>query len=107
MAISIGDAVLKLGVDTRGFDKSLQNSQRQVQSAMQKMQKSLMIAGAAFTAVGAAGLKLVDSARKINAQLGVTALNLKVTIKTMRDLALATTNVTFPLDELVRFVEHY
>lgn len=59
-----------------------------------------MIAGAAFTAVGAAGLKMVDSAKEMNAQLGVTALNLGVSSGRMRELALETTNVTFPLKEV-------
>lgn len=101
MAIKVGDAVLKITGDTKDLDRALQNSQNKVQSAMQKMQKSLRITGIAFTALGAAGLKMVDSARKMNAQLGVTALNLGVTTKEMRDLALETTNVTFPLKEVL------
>lgn len=101
MAISIGDALLKLGVDSKGLDKGMKNAETNVKTASQKMQKSLMIAGAAFTAVGVAGLKLVDSARKMNAQLGVIALNLGITTKEMRNLALETTNVTFPLKEVI------
>lgn len=67
----------------------------------QKVQKGLRVAGAAFTAVGVAGLAIVQSTKKMNAQLGVTALNLGVTTKEMRDLTLATTNVTFPIDEVI------
>jgi len=65
-----------------------------------KVQKGLKIAGAAFTAVGAAGLAMIQSTKAINAHLGVTALNLGITVKEMRDLTLATTNVTFPIDEV-------
>lgn len=68
----------------------------------QKVQKNLRIAGAALTALGAAGLKFVDTARKMNAQLAVTALNLNITTGEMRDLTLATANVTFPLDEVAK-----
>lgn len=66
-----------------------------------QVQKGMKIMGAAFTGVGAAGLAVIQSTKKINAQLGVTALNLGVTTKEMRDLTLATTNVTFPIDEVV------
>lgn len=66
----------------------------------QKVQKGMRVMGMAFTAVGAAGLAIIQSTKKINAQLGVTALNLGVTTKEMRDLTLATTNVTFPIDEV-------
>lgn len=72
-----------------------------VKSRTEQVQKGMKIMGAAFTAVGAAGLALVASSKKINAQLGVTALNLDVTTKEMRDLTLATTNVTFPIAEVV------
>ncbi len=101
MAISIGDAVLKITGDTKDLDKSLTDAERRTKEASEKMKKYLMLAGAAFTAVGVAGLKLVDSARKMNAQLGVTALNLGITTKEMRGLALETTNVTFPLEEVI------
>jgi len=94
MAISVGDAVLKLGVDTKDLDRGMKG----VGATFQKHQA---VIGAAFTAIGAAGLKLVDSARKMNAQLGVSALNLGVTAEEMRELALDTTNVTFPLEEVI------
>jgi hypothetical protein len=62
----------------------------------------MKVMGAAFTAVGAAGLKMVDSARELNAQFGQTAITMGVSTKEMRDLALATTNVTFPLDSVAK-----
>ncbi|MBA7576483.1 hypothetical protein ES708_18324 [subsurface metagenome] len=66
-----------------------------------KVEKGMKIMGAAFTAVGVAGLAIIQTTKKINAQLGVTAINLGVTTKEMRDLTLATTNVTFPINEVV------
>jgi len=65
-----------------------------------KVQKGMRVMGAAFTAVGVAGLAIISSTKKINAQLGVTALNLGVTTKEMRDLTLAVTNVTFAISEV-------
>lgn len=87
---------------------SLQGTQQvsqelsRLEKNVQKVQKGLKIGGAAFTAMGAAGLAVVQSTKKINAQLGVTALGLGVTVKEMRELTLATTNVTFPIDEVTK-----
>lgn len=84
-----------------GADKvnqQLSETERQAQ----KVQKGLRIAGAALTALGAAGLKFVDTARKTNAQLAVTALNLDITTEEMRNLTLETANVTFAIDEVVK-----
>ncbi len=66
----------------------------------QKLQKGLKVAGAAFTAMGVAGLAVIQTTKKINAQLSVTALNLGITKEEMRALTLAVTNVTFPIDEV-------
>lgn len=86
-------------IGLKGSDKVNQNLSKLEQNA-QKLSKGLKIAGAAFTAVGAAGLVMIQSTKVINAQLGVTALNLGVTTKRMRELTLATTNVTFPIKEV-------
>jgi len=83
-----------------GADKVNQQLSKTEQQA-QKVQKGLRIAGAALTALGAAGLKFVDTARKTNAQLAVTALNLDITTEEMRNLTLETANVTFAIDEVV------
>lgn len=105
MAISLGDALLKMGVDKSDFDRSIQEAESNVKSAMDKIQTSLKVAGAAFTTIGAAGLKFVSDARTMNASLGQTALTLGVTTKDMRDLALATTDVTFPLKSVTATFE--
>jgi TP901 family phage tail tape measure protein len=88
-------------VSLDGADK-VNKSLSGMEKHAQKVQKGLKVMGAAFTAVGAAGLAIVQSTKKINAQLGVTALNLGVTTKEMRDLTLATTNVTFPIEEVTK-----
>ena len=83
------------GLDKTGSQlKSLEQKTQQVQKAMKMM-------GAAFTAVGAAGLAMVAQTKRINAMLSVTAVSLGVTTKEMRELTLATTNVTFPIEEVV------
>ena len=102
MAISAGDCVLNIGADTKDMDQALSGMAGKVKSSMEKVQASLRIGGAAFTAVGAAGLKMVDMSKEMNAQLGMTAKNLGITTKEMRGLALEVTNVTFPLDEVIQ-----
>lgn len=97
MAITIGDVLLKLGVEKGDFDQAMKEAQLTVVDTAKKMNDSLKVIGGAFTAVGAAGLKMVADARQLNAELGQTALTLGVTTKEMRDLALKTTDVTFPL----------
>lgn len=97
MSISIGDAVLKMGLDKADFDNSMKSMDEHIKSSMEKLQSGLRIGGVAFTALGAAGLKMASDARQINAQLGQTALTIGSTTKEMRDLTLAITNVTFPI----------
>ena len=64
--------------------------------------KGLKVAGAAFTATGAAGLGLIQSTSKMNASLGTIGVTLGKSAKEMRNLALDTTNVTFPLDSVTK-----
>lgn len=82
--------------------------QAQVEEGLKKtkeqtkqVQDALKLLGAAFTAVGAAGIAMVSSARKLNSELGQTAITLGVSTQDMRDLALETTNVTFGLESVV------
>jgi hypothetical protein len=80
----------------------MREAERQINTSIQKMQGNLRIAGGAFLAVGAAGIKVTSDARQMNAALGQTALTVGVSTKAMRDLALATTDVTFPLDSVIK-----
>lgn len=86
-------------VGLKGTDKVKQELSSVEQRAA-KVSKGMKIVGAAFTAVGAAGLVLVQKTKKINASLSVTAKTVGATTKEMRDLTLETTNVTFPIDEV-------
>lgn len=70
---------------------------------MSKKVKSHALAiGAAMTGVGAAGLKLTDDSRKLTAGLNVTALTLGTNTDALRSLALETTNVSFPMEEVTK-----
>jgi len=55
----------------------------------------IRMVGIAFTAAGAAGLKMVADARKVNAQLGQTAITIGSTTAELRGMVLAITDVTF------------
>ena len=70
-------------------------------SAMKTLADNSKAIGAGMTAAGGAVVLLTDSAKKTNAALGVTGLQLGKTSDEMRDLALETTNITFPLDDVV------
>jgi len=91
MSDQLAKLVVVIGANTKQFEDS-----------MQKMQQRMKIAGAAMTAIGAAGLKLVDSARKINAQLGSTAITIGATTKEMRGMVLEISNVTFGIESVTK-----
>ena len=57
--------------------------------------------GAGMMAAGGAIVMFTDSAKKTNAALGVTGLQIGATKEEMRELALATTDAGFPLEEVV------
>jgi len=69
-------------------------------SATERIGKIGMAAGAAMTAIGGAFSAIIASSKGMNAALGVTAMQLGVTQEELRNLALETTNVTFPLEEV-------
>lgn len=81
---------------TQGVNNQLSNMERNAE----RLKKGMRVMGAAFTAVGVAGLAIIDKTKKINAELGVTAHGLGITTEEMRNLTLATTNVTFPIKEV-------
>lgn len=70
-------------------------------SAMSTLKDQSMAVGTAMTAAGGAIVLLTDSAKKTNAALGVTGLQIGATKEEMRDLALATTDAGFPLQSVV------
>ncbi len=101
MAITVGDAVMKLGLDSTQFDQSMSTLQTKVTSGFQKLQQNIVPISAGMAAIGAVGLKMADTARQMNAQLGQTGLTMGKTTAEMRKLALETTNVTFPLKSVL------
>lgn len=87
-------------ITVKGLDKT-KSELTGLEKKTQQVQKGMKVMGAAFTAVGAAGLALIQSSKKMNAELGVVALKLNTSTKEMRDLALEATNVTFNLKEVI------
>lgn len=69
-------------------------------SAGERARKIGKVAGAAMTGIGIGMIALTDSAKKTNATIRQTALQLGTTTEEMRELTLATTNVTFPISEV-------
>jgi len=87
MKSTLGEDTQKASGEVKKFEKDILSSSKQV--------------GAAFTAIGGAALLLADNSRKLNADLGQTALQLGLTADEMRTLALETTSITFPLQDTV------
>jgi len=101
MAINVGDAVVKLGLDKTQFNQGMNQVATETEKSAKRMQNGMRIAAVAITAVGVAGLKLVADAKKLNAQLGQIALTTGSTTAEMRDLALELSNVTFRLNSVL------
>jgi len=100
--VNVFELVGKLTLD--GADK-IDGELQKVTSTAEKLQKGLKIAGTAFTAIGVAGLAMISSTKKINAELGQTALTLGISTKEMRNLALSITDVTFPIDSVTKTLD--
>ncbi|MDV2988576.1 MAG: phage tail tape measure protein [Dehalogenimonas sp.] len=102
--MNVGEILVKLGVDSSGLDADMKTAtdtmSNSVSSAVKGMSDQLKAAGAAFTAVGVAGLSTISSSKEMNAQLGATGITINKTAAEMRDLALGITNVTFPLESV-------
>jgi len=130
MALTIGDALLKLGVDTSNLTKGMENAvrgfksslakigaevkdtarvneeyTRNIEAGWKKIMEPVKAVGVAFTAIGAAGLKFSADARILNSVLAQTAITLGTTTGDMRQLALSITNVSTPLEEVVATFE--
>ena len=105
----LGSLFWKLGIKStvpqdvqkaEGQIGKLDDTSKKSEKSMASMAGAMTAAGAVAVGLGASIVMLTDSAKKTNAELGVTALQLGVSIEEMRGLALATTNVTFPLKEV-------
>jgi len=96
---SLGDIFWRLGVRST-VDKDMKAAEGSIGGYKQKLLDNSVAIGGGMTAAGAAIVGLTDKSKKTNAALGVTGLQIGATTEEMRDLALSTTNVTFPLGEV-------
>jgi len=94
MSNEIAKLFVTIGADVSGFGKGVKS-----------MQQQLKVVGAAMTAAGAAGLKLVDSARQINSKLATTAITVGSTTDELRGLLLETADVTFGIESVAATFE--
>ena len=97
---SLGKLFIEIGADTSGLDKGLDGAEGKVSGFGDKLKASGVAVGAGMTAAGVGIMALTDSSMKTNAALSVTALQIGATTEEMRNLALETANVTFPLEEV-------
>ena len=97
---SLGKLFVEIGADTSALDAGIDGAEKQVKGLGSKLAGSGKVIGAGMTVAGAGLMVLTDSSMKTNAALGVTAIQLGATKEEMRDLALETANVTFPLEEV-------
>ncbi len=74
-------------------------------ATLEKYKTQLRAVGMAMTGVGIGGLKLTDDARKLNAQLGMTAITMGTSTDAMRDMAMSTADASFPLKEVTATFE--
>jgi len=91
---------LKTGLSEAGGE--LDKTESKFSSFSATLKEHGVAIGAAMTGAGVAILALTDSAVKTNAALGTTGLQLGVSTEEMRKLALSTTNVTFPIENVTK-----
>ncbi|MDD4986930.1 MAG: phage tail tape measure protein, partial [Dehalococcoidales bacterium] len=91
MSSEIGKLFVTIGSDISGFQKGWNTVQGRLKGI-----------GAGMTAAGAAGLKMIDSAREINSQLAQVALTVGSTTGELRNMVMETANVTFGIDSVTK-----
>jgi hypothetical protein len=97
---SLGELFVKVSADTSELEKGMKKAESGITGLGAAFQKHGKAIGAAMTVVGVGLTALTDSSMKTNAALGTTALQLGISTKEMRALAIETANVTFPLSEV-------
>jgi methyl-accepting chemotaxis protein len=105
MAFDKNDMWFTVGIDTSGLNQGLNNIVKDVQDSVKKMQTNFRALGVAMMAVGGAGLAMVESARALNTQLSMTAQTVGVSANKMKQMALAVTDVSFPLKDVTATFE--
>ena len=98
-----------IGTDLSGLKTGLSQASGELDKSQSKFGKFSatikqhgMAIGAAMTGAGVAIIALTDAAKKTNASLMTTGIQLDKSTEEMRALALSTTNVTFPLSEVTK-----
>jgi hypothetical protein len=76
-----------------------------VTKTIDKLSGQLKVVGAAMTAVGVAGLKMVADAKELNAALAQTGITVGMTTNEMRAIAMGLTDVSSPLKEVTATLE--
>lgn len=100
--------VVKFGSDITGLIKGTTDATTALgefgdstEDTSAKYTKLGVVVAGVSTSVGLAIVGLTDSAKKTNAELAGTAITLGTTTEDMRDLALATSDAGFPLDDTI------
>lgn len=78
MSISIGDALLKLGVDSKDLEKGMAEAEKNVQKAGQNIEKSITKITVAATAMGAALIAGIMKITTDYGKLGEELINLNI-----------------------------
>lgn len=98
-----GTAISKLYV-LLGLKSTLGEGTKEAEKQVKALEKELLGSttkmGAALTAIGGTALLLADKSRTMNADLRATGIQLGLTADEMRALAVETTNITFPLEDV-------
>ena len=97
---SLGKLFVSLGIDTKDLEKGIGKAKSDISGLGASFQQHGKAIGAALTGAGVGLTMLTDASMKTNAALGTTALQLGISTKEMRALAIETANVTFPLGEV-------
>ena len=97
---SLGKLFVEIGADTSDLEKGIDGAEDQVKGLGSKLAGSGKVIGAGMAVAGVGMMALTDSSMKTNAALSVTAIQMGATTEEMRELALETANVTFPLEEV-------
>ena len=100
--------VVKFGSDITGLVKGIGTASGELEKFGSSSVKSTVsyaklgvVAAGVATTTGLAIVGLTDAARETNAKLAGTAITLGTTTEAMRDLALATSDAGFPLDDTI------
>jgi hypothetical protein len=100
--------VVKIGSDLSGLKSGVIESMDELNKLNKETEKSSqsykalgMAVGTAATSAGVAIIGLTDSAKATNAELAGTAITLGTTTESMRNLALATSDAGFPMEDTI------